>query len=209
MKDNFTRIALILDRSGSMQASRESAIQGINDFVQGQKKVPGEAALKLVQFDDQYEVVFDKNIQDIPEFTQEDFKPRGRTALYDAQGKTIVELGEELSKLPEEQRPSHVIVVTITDGKENASRKFTAETVKALVTQQKEIYNWDFVYVGANQDAIAVGDSMGVTMDSALTYNSLNAQAYGQMVSSVFSYVASRRMGVRAAFTTEDRKKAR
>lgn len=160
MKDNFTRIAIVLDRSGSMESVREATIAGFNQFIEEQKKAPGEATVKLVQFDDQYEQVFDKPLQDVPQLTQAMFVPRGWTALLDAQGRTIVALGAELAALKEEERPSKVLMMTLTDGHENRSKEFTLERVAALIKEQKEKYRWEFVFLGANQDAVKVAASM-------------------------------------------------
>jgi len=100
MKENCARIVLILDRSGSRNTAREATVAGFNEFLRKQREHEGEATVKLVQFDDQYGVVFNKPLAEAPELTQDTFVPRGRTALYDAQGKTIVALGEELAALP-------------------------------------------------------------------------------------------------------------
>ena len=133
MKENCARIAIILDRSGSMASVRESTIAGFNEFIRAQRQLPGEVMVKLVQFDDQYDVVFDKPLADVPELTQDLFVPRGMTALFDAQGKTIVALGEELAALPEAQRPSKVIVMTLTDGLESASKEYGVDKIASLV----------------------------------------------------------------------------
>jgi hypothetical protein len=170
MKENFTRIAVILDRSGSMSSVRESTVSGFNEFIRSQRALPGDVSVKLVQFDDQYEVVFDKRLADVPELTQDLFVPRGRTALFDAQGRTIVALGEELAALAESERPSKVIVMTLTDGLENASSHFTVEMISALIKQQIEVYKWDFVFLGANQDAIRTAATMSIPAGSALTF---------------------------------------
>src|ERR1035437_5983097 len=154
MKENRARIAVILDRSGSMSSVRESTVSGFNEFIRSQRALPGDVSVKLVQFDDQYEVVFDKRLADVPELTQDLFVPRGRTALFDAQGRTIVALGEELAALAESERPSKVIGMTLTDGLENASQHFTVEIISALIKQQIEVYKWDFVFLGASQVAI-------------------------------------------------------
>ena len=111
---DLTWITIILDRSGSMASARESTVAGFNEFVRDQKKLPGQARLKLVQFDDQYDEVFDLPLSEVPELTQDTFVPRGWTALYDAQGKTITTLQENISKLSSAERPSKVVIVTLT-----------------------------------------------------------------------------------------------
>lgn len=207
MKDNFTRIAVILDRSGSMQTLREATVAGFNEFVRSQLGVTGEASLKLVQFDDEYEVVFDKPLVEVPLLTQDIFVPRGMTALLDAQGRTIVELGAELAAMEEKDRPSKVIVMTLTDGLENASKEFSVQRVADLVKQQREVYGWDFVYVGANQDAVKVAATMNIPAAMAMSYSAAPEAVRGTMGSAGGLFQRAR-TGGRAEFTDEDRAKA-
>lgn len=207
MKDNLTRIAIVLDRSGSMESCRESTVTGFNEFIRNQKKIPGEATVKLVQFDDQYETVFDKPLKDCPELNQSTFVPRGSTALLDAQGRTIVELGQELAALPEHERPSKVIVVTLTDGQENASKSYHLDKIGELIREQRDKYNWDFVFLGANQDAIATAAAMSIPLPSAMSYSTSKAGIAATMAA-VSNYVGAARKGKAAAFSPEDRKSA-
>jgi len=207
MKNNFTRIAVILDRSGSMESCKESTVTGFNEFIRNQKKIPGEATVKLVQFDDQYETVFDKPLKDCPELNQSTFVPRGSTALLDAQGRTIVELGQELAALPEQERPSKVIVVTLTDGQENASQNYNLEKIGEMIREQRDKYKWDFVFLGANQDAIATAAAMSIPLPSAMSYSTSKAGIAATMVA-VSHYVGAARSGKAAAFSAEDRKSA-
>lgn len=208
MRESTTRIAIILDRSGSMESVREATIAGFNEFIEQQKKLPGEATVKLIQFDDQYEEVFDKPLQDVPELTQAMFAPRGWTALWDAQGRTITTVGAELAVLPEDQRPSKVIVMTLTDGIENRSKEFSLERVSELIKRQKEVYNWEFIFLGANQDAVKTARAMNIAPQAAVTY-SANAAAMGNVMRSASAYVRGVRGGSRhMAFTDEDRLKA-
>lgn len=207
MKENFARIAIILDRSGSMESCRESTISGFNQFISEQKKLPGHATVKLVQFDDLYEQVYDKNLADCRDINQGDFVPRGMTALYDAQGKTIIELGRELEAMVENERPSRVIVVTITDGMNNASKEFTRAKIAEMVQHQRDLYNWDFVFLGANQDAVKVATAMNFAPDSAMSYAQTQGGVMNTMAA-VSNYVGQSRMGRRAAFSDHDRKMA-
>jgi len=207
MKDNFTRIAIVLDRSGSMESCKESTVAGFNEFIRTQKEIPGEATVKLVQFDDQYETVFDKPLKECPELTQHTFVPRGSTALLDAQGRTIVELGQELAALPESERPSKVIVVTLTDGMENASKQYNLDKIGEMIREQRDKYNWDFVFLGANQDAIATAAAMSIPLPSAMSYSTSKAGVAATMAA-VSHYVGAARKGNAAAFSTEDRKSA-
>ncbi len=207
MKDNFTRIAIVLDRSGSMESCKESTVSGFNEFIRTQQELPGEAMVKLVQFDDRYETVFDMNLKLCPELTQNTFVPRGSTALLDAQGRTIVELGRELAALPENERPSKVIVVTLTDGQENASKEFSLDRIGELIKEQRDKYNWDFVFLGANQDAIQTAAAMNIPLPSAMSYSTSKAGIAATMAA-VSHYVGSARKGKAAAFSEEDRKSA-
>jgi hypothetical protein len=207
MKDNFTRIAIVLDRSGSMESCKESTVAGFNEFIRTQREIPGEATVKLVQFDDQYETVFDKPLKECPELTQNTFVPRGSTALLDAQGRTIVELGQELAALPEQERPSKVIVVTLTDGLENASKQYNLDKIGEMIREQRDKYNWDFVFLGANQDAIATAAAMSIPLPSAMSYSTSKAGVAATMAA-VSHYVGAARKGNAAAFSAEDRKSA-
>jgi hypothetical protein len=207
MKENLTRIAIILDRSGSMQTVREATVSGFNEFIRQQKALPGEASVLLVQFDDQYEVVFDKPLAEVPELTQDGFVPRGWTALLDAQGRTIVKLGADLAAMPEADRPSKVVVMTLTDGMENASKEYDLQQIGEMIRHQRDVYNWEFVFLGANQDAIATAASMNIPVGAALTYAAV-PMAMPAAMSAASSLLARARAGVAAVFTDEERKAA-
>lgn len=128
VKDNFTAIAMVIDRSGSMSGKEDDVIGGFNTFIQAQKKVPGKAIFTLVQFDDQYEVMYDGvDIQEVKELDRTTYVPRNSTALLDAVGRTISTLGSKLASMGENDRPSKVVVVITTDGFENASREHTRQ----------------------------------------------------------------------------------
>lgn len=204
MKNDFTRIAVILDRSGSMESLREATVAGFNGFVRSQLAVPGTASLKLVQFDDQYEVVFDKPVAEVPELTQATFLPRGMTALLDAQGRTNEELGAELAAMDESQRPSKVMVLTLTDGLENSSKLFTLQRVADLVKHQREVYKWEFVYLGANQDAVKVAATMNIPAPMAMSY-SANPEAVRKSIASTGALFSRMRRGEKAGYSEADR----
>jgi hypothetical protein len=211
MKENCARIAIILDRSGSMSSVRESTVAGFNQFIRAQRQLPGEVSsqvqVKLVQFDDQYDVVFDLPLADVPELTQDLFVPRGMTALFDAQGKTIVALGEELAALPESERPSKVIVMTLTDGLENASKHYTVEQIASLIRHQTDVYKWDFVFLGANQDAIQTAASMAIPAPQALTYQA-GQQGTANVFAAAANYVRTSRRGGTPLFGRAEREAA-
>ena len=171
-KPNFTEIIIVLDRSGSMEMVRDDTIGGFNAFIEDQKKAVGEAKITLVQFDDQYLVVYGgQPIQDVPKLTLETFVPRGMTALLDAVGKTINIVGDRLANTTEDQRPSLVLFVIITDGHENASKEFKLSQIKDKIKHQTEKYNWEFVFLGADQDAFQAG-AMGVSAGNTFNYSS-------------------------------------
>lgn len=170
-KPNYTHIAIVLDRSGSMNSVKSDTIGGFNHFLNDQKQAPGEATLTLAQFDHVYEVVHDHvEIHCVPPLDDRTYQPRAGTALLDAIGRTIDSLGARLAAMPEQDRPGKVICVILTDGMENASRQYSSEKVFEMIGHQQEKYGWEFVFLGANQDAIATAARMGIHAGSSLTY---------------------------------------
>lgn len=166
MNKNLTELVVIVDRSGSMQSIKEDAQGGINQLIEAQKKDEGECHFTLAQFDTQHDLVNDgTDIQKVEPFV---LVPRGGTALYDAIGRTLNAVGERLAKTPEEERPGLVSVAIVTDGYENSSREFDQATVKKMIEEQTSKYKWEFSYLGADQDAFAVGNSIGVA--NSVTY---------------------------------------
>lgn len=163
---NLTEIICIVDRSGSMNDIRSDAIGGFNTFLDDQQKLDeGECILTFAQFDDVYEIVHDGvPIKDVPPLTAETYEPRGSTALFDAVGKTINSVGNRLAQLPEEKRPSKVLVVILTDGHENASREFNRQQVSDMVTKQRDQFSWEFIFLGAGIDAFAAGHQIGIML---------------------------------------------
>lgn len=171
MKQDKTEIVVVLDRSGSMQSVKADTIGGFNQFLDTQKQAPGEACITLAQFDDVYEVVYSgKPVKEAPILTAETYQPRGSTALYDAICKTIDETGKRLELLSEDARPSLVVFVIQTDGFENCSRTFKIADVNERIARQRDTYKWQFVYLGANQDAIAEASKFGITPGFAMSY---------------------------------------
>lgn len=164
----LTHIYFLLDRSGSMQSIKSDTQGGFAAFVEEQQSGEGRCRATLVQFDDHYEEVYrDLDVADVPPL---DLQPRNSTALLDAMGRLVTDAGARLNALPEAERPGTVIVAVMTDGLENASREWTRPAIKALVEQQTEQYGWQFMYMGADQDAVEVGASLGVSPDHSLTY---------------------------------------
>lgn len=170
-KENLTEIVCIIDKSGSMESVKKDAIGGFNSFIDVQKKVPGDAALTLILFDTIYEVCYEgKNIKDVPNLNDSSYTPCGCTALLDALGKTINSVGARLSKTLEQDRPSKVIFVILTDGEENSSREFTKKQINDMITHQKDVYKWEFIYLAANQDAIHEASYIGIKASNAFNY---------------------------------------
>lgn len=175
-KHGLVEIVNIIDRSGSMASIRKDAIGGFNTFLQEQKSFPSEARVTLVLFDHEYLVIHDGvPIQDTPDLNEFTYVPRGRTALYDAIGRTILTIGNRLSETPEEERPEKVIISILTDGEENSSTEFTADQIKEMITHQQEVYKWDFIYLAANQDAFEVGCAMGISEASTMSFEASGA----------------------------------
>lgn len=171
MNINHTDITIVLDRSGSMSSIAADTIGGFNRFLEDQKKAPGTANLILHQFDNVFETPIPTTaIGNVPALTIHTFAPRGSTALLDAIGRAITETGARLSGMAEDQRPAHVICVIITDGEENSSREFTLEKINEMIKLQQDAYKWEFVFLGANQDAIRAGTSMGIKGGNSMSY---------------------------------------
>lgn len=172
MRNDLTEIVLVVDRSGSMATVCIDAENGINHFIEEQKKAPGEANFTLVQFDTHYDFVAKGvPIEDAPEYV---LVPRGWTALLDAVGRAISETGERLASLPEDQRPGIVIVMIVTDGHENSSTEYTFSQIKEMISHQREKYNWHFNFLGADESAFDVADSIGIPAVNTSEYLTSN-----------------------------------
>lgn len=193
MNANLTEIVFILDRSGSMMSLTDDTIGGFNSFVEKQKNEPGEALLTTILFDDQYEILHNGvNLKEVQPITKDHYWARGMTAMYDAIGKTINEVGHRLSETPEQYRPGKVIFVITTDGLENASREFTQARVKEMIQHQTEKYNWDFIFLGANIDSAQTASNIGIKADYAANYCA-TADGLSSMYCAVDTAVSSHR----------------
>jgi Mg-chelatase subunit ChlD len=172
MKD-ATHIAVLLDRSGSMEAVKDETISGFNYFLKEQKAAGDNASFTLVQFDSEStDVVHEaRPVRDVPHLNGDTYQPRGSTPLLDALGETINSTGRTLAAIPDTNRPDKVVFVVITDGEENASHKFTKSQVKEMIDHQTEKYNWQFIYLGANQDAFAEAGAVGIAMATAANFD--------------------------------------
>jgi hypothetical protein len=200
MQENKTKIAMILDRSGSMSTILEDAIGGYNTFINSQKEAEGECEVSLYLFDDQYDVIYESvDISEVPELTKETFVPRGMTAMYDAVGRTIATLGETLAATPEAQRPGKVLVVILTDGDENSSTEYGAFRIREMISHQRDKYQWEFLFLGANVDVDAVADSLQISKGARLQFTADSdgtGAAYSQLSRSVSRYRTSGNLSI-------------
>lgn len=166
---DITLIAALLDRSGSMQPIAGDIRGGFDAYIAKENAGPGTTLVTLAQFDSVYEVVYQN--RDAGTVGPLVLEPRGSTALLDSIGRFITEVGAGLAALPEDDRPGDVTVLVMTDGLENASREWTIEAVRALISQQETGYAWDFVFLGANMDAVEVGTTLGFAPGKSLTWD--------------------------------------
>jgi len=197
MKKGFTEIICVIDRSGSMGSIKDDAIGGFNSFLEAQQKLPGEASLTYVQFDQCYEVVHEnKPLQDVPLLDEQTYVPRGTTALLDAIGKTITDVGKRLSNTSEESKPEKVIMVILTDGQENSSREYRLSGIKDMITHQKEKYLWEFMFLGANQDAFEEAAMLGIDKGSTISFDA-NSRGVFMAYNSINKTVSAYRGGVK------------
>jgi uncharacterized protein YegL len=168
MKENSTELILVLDRSGSMTSIKTDMEGSFDQFIKEQKSQPGECTVTLVQFNTGYEAVYEsKPLADVPAL---DLQPQGGTALLDALGKTILSAGERFKKMPDDKRPARVLFVIITDGEENSSKRFGHAQIKEMIEHQTNKYSWQFIYLGANQDAFTVAGAIGIIRANALNF---------------------------------------
>lgn len=194
MNPNLTELAFILDRSGSMASLADAAIEGFNHFLREQQDASGQARLTLVLFDDEYLVPAQAlPVEEIIPLDHETYIPRNSTALLDAIGRTIDELGVRLAALPEPDRPGTVIVAILTDGFENASTRYTWRDISARIRHQRDVYKWEFLFLGANQDAIATAAQLHIGAANAATY-----QADGIGMRSTAGAIARKTKSLRA-----------
>ena len=207
MKSGLTYLIFVIDRSGSMASIRDDMIGGFNTFIKTQKDAKlGDCKVFAYKFDNIYETMFeDIDINDVPQLDRNTYVPRDMTALYDAVATTIDSIGTRLAAMKEEDRPEKVLVVTITDGEENASRKFNQQNVADRIKTQREQFNWDFAYIGANQDSWQVGSSIGYQAGTTLDYvadSQGTAFAFQKLCASTSNYRGTK--GAKFAFTPDD-----
>lgn len=171
MKKDLVELVFILDKSGSMLSLKNDTIGSYNSLLKEQKKEKGECIVSTVLFNNKTHVLHDRvNIKDVDLLTSEDYSPCGSTSLYDSVCETVDRIGKSLSETPEDERPPKVMVVIITDGQENSSVEFTAQNTKDRIEHQKNKYNWDFNFIGANIDTKLEASKIGIDGLSAMSY---------------------------------------
>lgn len=171
MQKGLAELVFILDRSGSMSGLESDTIGGFNGMIAKQKKQEGEARVTTILFDDQYEVLHDRiPIQGVHPMDEKQYNVRGCTALLDAVGRTIEKIINVQKHTDEALQAEKVIFVITTDGLENASKKYRYERLRKMIERQKEAYGWEFIFMGANMDAIAEAKKFGIEEDRAVSY---------------------------------------
>ncbi len=171
MKKGLTELVMILDRSGSMAGLESDTIGGFNSMIEKQRKEDGEALVSVVLFDDRCDVVYDRvPLDKVEPMTDKQYYVRGCTALLDAVGGAIHHIGNVHKYARKEDVPEKTIFVITTDGMENASRRYTYDKVRRMIERQKEVYHWEFIFLGANIDAAAEAARFGIDASRAARY---------------------------------------
>jgi uncharacterized protein YegL len=206
--DDLTLLAVLVDRSGSMSSCRTDMEGGLNTLVEEQRNLPGTLDLAIAQFDTVFDVVRPMGRLDVA--YRYELVPRGATALLDAMGKYITDIGGQLASKSDDERPAKVVMVIVTDGLENSSKEWGRDAVKELVTKQRDQWAWEFIFLGANMDAVAEGASLGVSTASSMTFDANDPVAVAGSYAAVSSNLSGYRSGLvnSTAFSEEDRDKA-
>jgi len=175
MRKGLTELVFILDKSGSMAGLEADTIGGYNAMLKQQRAVEGECHMTTVLFDNNYELLHDRiDIKAVSALTAKEYQVGGSTALFDAIGRTIHKIGQAQKHTAADYRAEKVMVVIITDGEENSSREYSTEKVKALIERQRTRYGWEFIFLGANIDAVDTAGRFGINADRAQNYHADN-----------------------------------
>ncbi|WP_236687113.1 vWA domain-containing protein [Ornithinibacillus californiensis] len=168
---NKTEIIFLLDRSGSMGGLESDTIGGFNSLIRKQCQLPGETILTTVLFDHDYELLWNGVDANTVLLTNEQYFVRGTTALLDAIGRTIMDVSYRLSNTAEDKKPSNVIFVITTDGHENASREYSSNRIRSMIQKQQDIHGWEFIFLGANMDAVTEADNIGIKVEYSFDFD--------------------------------------
>ena len=199
MKNNITELVFILDRSGSMSGLEADTIGGFNSLIEKQRKQDGECYVSTILFDNDSQVLHDRvRLADVKPMTDRDYTVRGCTALLDAIGSAIHHIGNVHKYARPEDVPEHTMFVIITDGMENASKRYSGKEIKKKIEKEKSKYGWEFLFIGANIDAIATARNFGISEDRAVNYKA-DTQGTGVVYESVCEAVSDVRNGKRLA----------
>ncbi|MCM1149759.1 MAG: VWA domain-containing protein [Butyricicoccus sp.] len=189
MKKGLTELVFILDRSGSMAGLESDTIGGFNSMLEKQRSLEGECRITTVLFDNNYTLLHDRiDIRAVSPMTEKEYFVGGSTALLDAIGRTIRKLAAVQKNTAGPYRAENVMFVMITDGAENSSREYSSDKVKAMIEHEKEKYGWEFIFLGANIDAVETAGHFGISADRAVDYvpdaagTELNFQAMSETV---------------------------
>lgn len=197
MKKGLTELVFILDKSGSMGGLETDTIGGYNSMLEKQKEVAGECRITTVLFDNNYELLHDRiDIKAVSPITEKEYQVCGSTALLDAIGRTIGKIGNAQKQTADDYRAEKVMFVIITDGEENSSREYSAERIRQMIEHQKKLYGWEFIFLGANIDAVETAGRFGISPDRAQNYHAdsegveLNFSVMSKAVASFREYAA-------------------
>ena len=209
MEDKTTELVFIIDRSGSMSGLEGDTIGGFNSMLKEQQSVDGRALVTTVLFDDEYELLHNRvDIRNVKPLTEKDYNTRGSTALLDAIGKTIHNIRKAQKEASEEDRPEKVIFFIITDGQENASRRYTFPMIQERISHYRKKHGWEFLFFGANMDAIAEAAKIGIDANRAHSYRSDHAGT-ASVYTSMSAMSTAFRTGGRIHRQTDDSQNAK
>lgn len=196
MKKNVTELVFILDRSGSMAGLESDTIGGFNAMIKKQQEEEGKAYVSTILFDHCTEVLHDRiEIKEVKPMTDSDYTVRGCTALLDAVGDAIKHIGNIHKYARPEDVPAHTMFVITTDGMENASSKYNKATIKKMIERQKKKYGWEFLFIGANIDAVTTAEGMGISRKNAVNYHA-DSQGTKVLYETICAPVSAMRAGV-------------
>jgi len=199
MKENRTLIVLIVDNSGSIESIRGDMEGALDALIKDQKTVDGECFISYYPFDSKIIVEERKEMVVLKDFGKIRITPRGGTALYKSVCEVIDSVGVQLSKISEDKRPERVLVAIVTDGDENSSGAVTGDDVKKRVAHQESVYKWKFVYLGANQDAYNVSNTIGLSRSNSMNY-SISKLGINNMMTGVSESIKSMRSATLSAY---------